>query len=166
MLNIVPLSEEHIDEIVKIETECFSNPWSEKSFRGFLENPAAVCYTATENKESQESQENKTEVAGYLFSYHIIDEIQILNVAVEKSRRNSKIATKLFDVIFDYAKNNKVTEFTLEVRQSNLAAIGLYKKLGFKIDGVRKNYYAKPKEDAVLMSLRDLRSFGDLNFGG
>jgi len=144
MIDIIPLCEDHIDEIAKIERESFGDPWSKNMFYDFIDNPLAVCFVAVED----------IEIAGYLIAYHITDEIQILNIAVKASKRHRKIATKLFDVIFEYAKAENVQEFTLEVRPSNAGAIGLYKKLGFKIDGVRKNYYMNPKEDAVLMSLK------------
>ena len=144
MLNIIPLSEEHTDSICEIENESFGDPWSRQFFLDLFDNPFALCYTAIIN----------AEVVGYLIAYQVIDEIQILNVAVKKSERGKKIATKLFDTIFDSAGTEKIKEFTLEVRPSNIGAISLYKKLGFEIDGVRKNYYQKPKEDAVLMSLK------------
>lgn len=146
MINIVPLCEEHIEEIAQIEIESFKNqdPWSKNMFAELLDNSLAVCFAAMEN----------IEVAGYLVAYHIFDEMQILNIAVKESKRHRKIATGLFDAVFHYAKSEKIKEFTLEVRPSNIAAINLYKKLGFEIDGVRKNYYANPKEDAVLMSLK------------
>ena len=144
MLNIIPLSEEHIDSICEIENESFSDPWKKQFFLDLLDSSLSVCFVAVAN----------TEIAGYLIAYHILDEIQILNIAVKKSERHKKIATKLFAFIFDYAKENNAEEFTLEVRQSNIGAIALYKKLGFKIDGMRKNYYTHPKEDAILMSLR------------
>jgi len=113
-------------------------------FIDLLNNDLAVCIAAAEN----------TEVAGYLIAYHILDEIQILNIAVKKSMRHRKIATKLFNVIFEYAENENAGKFTLEVRPSNTGAIALYKNLGFEIDGARKNYYKNPKEDALLMSLK------------
>ncbi|MCL1859318.1 MAG: ribosomal protein S18-alanine N-acetyltransferase [Oscillospiraceae bacterium] len=144
MIRIIPLAEEYIDKIVKIERESFGDPWSKKLFVDLIDNPLAVCFVAVED----------AEVAGYLIAYQIIDEIQILNIAVKESKRNGKIATELFNVIFEYAKIESVKEFTLEVRQSNIGAIALYKKLGFKIDGMRKNYYKNPKEDAILMSLK------------
>jgi len=145
MANIIPLSIEHIDGICKIENESFSDPWSRRMFLELIDNPLAVCYVA---------MDEDAEVAGYLIAYCILDEIQILNIAVKESKRHKKIATELFGVILKYAKSEKIKEFYLEVRPSNTGAIALYKKLGFKIDGVRKNYYIKPKEDALLMSLR------------
>ena len=144
MVNIVPLTEEHIDDIVKIESESFGDPWSRKMFKDLLGLSYAVNFVAIEN----------SKVAGYLIVYDIKTEIQIMNIAVKKSERHRKIATKLFDAIFDYAKAKNIREFTLEVRPSNTGAINLYKKLGFIIDGVRKNYYKNPQEDALLMSLK------------
>jgi ribosomal-protein-alanine N-acetyltransferase len=144
MVNIVPLTKEHINAIVKIEKESFGDPWSRKLFDDLLVSNYSVSFVAVED----------AEIAGYLITYHVLSEIQILNIAVKESKRNRKIATKLFDVIFDYAKSESIEEFTLEVRPSNSSAITFYKKLGFEIDGVRKNYYKNPKEDAILMGLR------------
>ena len=143
-LEILRLCEAHIDDICEIETESFGDPWSRQFFLDLLDNYYTVAFAAVENGE----------VAGYLIAYHIRAEIQILNIAVKKNMRNKKIATRLFGVIFDYAEAESAGEFTLEVRPSNTGAAALYKKLGFKIDGARKNYYKNPKEDAVLMSLR------------
>jgi ribosomal-protein-alanine N-acetyltransferase len=142
MLNIIPLQKEHIDSVCEIENESFGDPWKKRFFLDVLENPFSVCFAA----------EDGAEVAGYLISYHIRDEIQILNVAVKKSMRKKNIATTLFGAVFDYAEAERAERFTLEVRQSNDCALALYKKLGFTVDGIRKNYYKNPKEDAVLMS--------------
>ena len=144
MVNIVPLSEEHIDEIAKIERESFGDPWSRQMFVELLDLDYAICFVAIENNE----------VAGYLIAYDVVFEMEIMNIAVKKSKRNMKIASKLFDAVFEYAKSANIEKFTLEVRPSNMSAIALYKKLGFKIVGVRKNYYVNPNEDAILMSLK------------
>jgi len=146
MINIVPLSKGHIDGIYEIELESFGDPWSRQFFLELFDNPFSVCYVA----------ESPAGVAGYLIAHHMLDEIEIYNIAVKPSERHKKIATMLFGAIFDYAGAEKAERFTLEVRPSNAAAIALYKKLGFKTDGARKNYYKNPKEDAVLMSLKIL----------
>jgi len=155
-IQIISLSEEHIDSICEIENESFGDPWNRQFFLELLDNYFAVCFVAIEQTPGGVAATpfQKGAVAGYLIAYHVTDEIQILNIAVKKSMRNKKIATELFDVIFNYAKSENAVEFTLEVRPSNISAISLYKKLGFKIDGVRKNYYRNPLEDAILMSLR------------
>ena len=148
---IMPLKKEYIDEVFKIEKESFSDPWSKNIFHSLLDYPFAVSLIAVE---MSGSADNTGEVVGYFIFYDIFPECQILNVAVKESRRNRKIATRLFYAVFEYAKSANLTEFYLEVRQSNEKAVALYKKFGFKIDGVRKDYYKNPKEDAILMSLK------------
>ncbi|MCL2774252.1 MAG: ribosomal protein S18-alanine N-acetyltransferase [Oscillospiraceae bacterium] len=148
---IVPLTKEHIAEVCKIEKECFSDPWSKNMFCDLLNIPFAVNLAAVE---ISGNTANAEKVVGYFIFYDIFPECQILNVAVKESKRNMKIATRLFSAVFDYAKEANLSEFYLEVRPSNEKAIALYKKFGFKIDGVRKNYYKRPKEDAILMSLK------------
>ena len=142
------MQKEDIGEVCKIEKECFSDPWSKNIFAELFKNPLAVNLAAVEINNST------AEIVGYFIFYNMFPECQIMNVAVKKSKRNKKIATKLFHAVFEYAKSENLTEFYLEVRESNAQAIALYKKFGFKIDGVRKNYYKHPKEDAVLMSLK------------
>jgi len=154
MISVIPLCKEHIDGICEIEAESFGDPWSRQIFLDLIENPITIAFAAVERGALEVPKINGSNIAGYLITYRIGSEIQILNIAVKKSERNKKIATKLFGVILDYAKSKKIGEFTLEVRQSNTAAAALYKKLGFKTDGVRKNYYTNPKEDAILMSLK------------
>ena len=143
MAEIVSFTREHIDSICEIETESFSDPWSRRSFFELLDSPFALGFTAIED----------AEVAGYLIAHHISPEIEILNIAVKKSKRRKKIATELFLTLFEYAKSEKAEKLTLELRASNRSAFALYKKLGFALDGFRKNYYANPKEDALLMSV-------------
>ena len=144
MLSIIPLQKEHIDSICEIENESFGDPWKKRFFLDLFDHPFSVCFAA----------EDGSGIAGYLIAYHVSDEIQILNVAVKKSMRKKNIATTLFGAVFDYAEAEGAERFTLEVRQSNDCALALYIKLGFTVDGIRKNYYKKPSEDAVLMSAR------------
>lgn len=140
MCAIVKLSPEHLPSILAIERESFSDAWSENMFRELLENPLTHGFTA----------ENNGEILGFILFYLLPPEMQILNVAVRKSARKQKLGSLLLKSAINYADINLVT---LEVRASNQPAINLYKKFGFKIDGVRKNYYERPKENAVLMSL-------------
>ena len=150
---IMPLKTEHINEVCAIEKECFTDPWTRNIFLELLDYPVAVNLVAAEVNNNN-NVNNIEEIVGYCVFYHVLDECQIMNIAVKESKRNRKIATKLLLAVFAYAKAENITAFTLEVRQSNDKAIALYKKFGFKNDGVRKNYYKHPKEDAFLMSLR------------
>ena len=75
-------------------------------------------------------------------------------MAVKKDSRGRGIGNLLLAKLIDYGKSDKRKRFLLEVRCGNKAAISLYKKLGFKEDGIRPNFYDEPKEDALLMSLK------------
>ena len=138
--NIIPVSPGHLAEILCIERESFADAWSEAMFIELLVNPLAHGFAA----------ELGGEILGYIMVYIIPPEIQILNIAVKKSARNKKIGSLLLKSVLEQPD---ISWVTLEVRESNIPAINLYKKFGFQIDGIRKNYYRKPKENAVLMSL-------------
>ena len=147
---IIPLKKENINEVCAIEKECFTDPWSQNVFIEVFGSPIAVKWAAVEADETT----NEIEIVGYCIFYPIWDECEIMNIAVKKSKRHRKIATKLFFAVLEYAKIENICRIILEVRQSNDEAIALYKKFGFEVDGVRKNYYKNPKEDAILMSLK------------
>ncbi|MCL2813080.1 MAG: ribosomal protein S18-alanine N-acetyltransferase [Oscillospiraceae bacterium] len=144
MAEITAFRPEHIDAVFEIETESFGDPWSRRSFGEILNSPSAAGFIALEG----------CGAAGYLIMLCIPPEIEILNIAVKKSLRRKKIATGLFGAALEYAKSQKAERLFLEVRKSNEGALKLYQKLGFQTVGTRKNYYANPREDALLMSLR------------
>lgn len=79
------------------------------------------------------------------------DEADISNVCVSSEYRERKIAYSMLEFSIDYMKKEGVEHFTLEVRQGNSKALGLYQKLGFESAGVRPDFYSNPTEDAVIM---------------
>lgn len=89
---------------------------------------------------------------GYLVSWHVVDELHVLNVAVVPEFRRQGIARALMEEAFAFARTNEVRQVFLEVRKSNDAAIQLYRKLGFSAMNVRKKYYSDD-EDAIEMVL-------------
>jgi ribosomal-protein-alanine N-acetyltransferase len=93
-------------------------------------------------------------VAGYCGFWGILDEGYIYNVAVKKEFRRRHIGYLMLKTLLDDSAGRGITSFTLEVRYSNAAAIKLYEALGFVRAGVRKDFYTKPKEDAVIMWLK------------
>ncbi len=135
------MTQEDIDEIIKIEKEIFSNPWSKKMFQNELENPFGGAYVITNNKS----------ILGYITYWEIIDEIYITNIGVKKELQKKGLGGKLINLIFNKAKEGKFSSILLEVRKSNKNAINFYLKHGFKKIGERKYYYDKPKEDAIIM---------------
>lgn len=142
MIHILKMTTEHIKDVHKIEEDCFSIPWSEKSFYDELtKNKMAIYIVAQENDE----------IVGYGGMWHVINEGHITNVAVKKEHRNKGIGTKIINSLIDIAKEKEMIGITLEVRVSNDKAKSLYKKSGFIIEGIRKEYYDDNKEDAIVM---------------
>ncbi|MBE6704208.1 MAG: ribosomal-protein-alanine N-acetyltransferase [Ruminococcaceae bacterium] len=135
----------HIDGMEVIENLCFSEPWSRRSLEELLDCEYAVYFVAKD--------EESGTVAGYAGMYVSLDVGNINNVGVLPQFRRCGIGKRLMNELCSYCKNNSITLLTLEVRESNLPAIGLYESLGFENVGVRKNYYKKPSENGVLYNL-------------
>lgn len=136
------MTTEHIKDVHKIEEDCFYIPWSEKSFYDELtKNKMAIYIVAKENNE----------IIGYGGMWHVINEGHITNIAVKNEYRRKGIGSKIIDELINIAKEKEMIGITLEVRTSNNIAQNLYKKKGFIIEGIRKEYYDDNKEDAILM---------------
>ena len=131
----------HVAQIAQLEKICFSDPWSEKSIASELENKLAFWLVATEGET----------VAGYIGSQTVMDETDMMNVAVHPDFRRKGIAEALITVLVENLKRMGSHCLTLEVRASNAPAIALYEKLGFSEIGRRKNYYRNPREDALIL---------------
>ena len=93
------------------------------------------------------------EVVGYIVFWQIRDDVQINNIAVHPDCRGLGLGEALMRYAIAKSREAGAAFMTLEVRQSNTAALTLYKKLGFEVMGTRKNYYTKPDEDAYVMAL-------------
>jgi ribosomal-protein-alanine N-acetyltransferase len=141
-LKVREAQESDLFEIMSIAQDSFTIPWSLKSFSEELNNPQSILAVAEVNGE----------ITGYIIARSVLDEAEILSIAVKSSFRKQGIAANLVTYILEKLKN-KVKTCYLEVRVSNLPAINLYKKFGFKICNLRKNYYLLPKEDALIMKL-------------
>ncbi len=139
---ILPFSKEHISQVAQLERECFSLPWSEKSLSEELNNPNAHFLVATENDT----------VTGYVGIIDICGECSITNIAVFKNYRHKGVASALLKKAIADAVNRNSIFITLEVRESNISAVNLYKKFDFEVVGRRKNFYSRPTEDAILMT--------------
>ncbi len=132
---------EDLNEVCRIERESFSQPWSEKGFLDSM-NQKNTCYLTA-------LQDGR--VAGYCGMLQVMEEADITNVAVDASFRGRGIGFAMLQELMRIGKEHGVEAFTLEVRQSNLTAISLYGRLGFENCGIRKNFYEKPTEHAVIM---------------
>lgn len=133
----------HVLGIHRIESECFSEPWSEQSIISQLPDANHVFLVALDGEN----------VVGYVGMMNVLDEGYISNVAVTSAYRRQKIADALILELMKRAEALDLSFVTLEVRESNEPAKALYAKHGFEIVGVRKGYYSKPKENAALMTV-------------
>jgi ribosomal-protein-alanine N-acetyltransferase len=138
------LQEHDIPQILKVERMSFSSPWSEAAFYQELRKYYALSKVAV----------LQDKIIGYICVNLIFDEGHILNLAVHSDFRRQGIATRLMEEILKTSGGKSCSAFYLEVRGSNTEARTFYERLGFKIAGVRKNYYVSPVEDASLMVLR------------
>lgn len=135
---------EDTKEIFAIEMECFSVPWSLDSIEAELLNEDKKLYYVIEDANG---------VVGYAGAWLVYDEGQITNIAIRPSARRQGFGAKLTSALIEECFKRGMHEIFLEVRISNLSALSLYRKLGFTVKGMRKNYYSEPKEDAYIMSL-------------
>ena len=131
----------HVAQIAALEEICFSDPWSERSIASELDNKLAFWLVATEGET----------VAGYIGSQTVMEETDMMNVAVHPDFRRQGIAEALVSGLVEHLKAMGSHCLTLEVRASNAPAIALYEKLGFSEIGRRKNYYRNPREDALIL---------------
>lgn len=143
-MNIRQMTEEDLDEVCEIETETFSEPWTREDFSNSIKNSNNRYLVA----------EEQGYIAGYCGYWGIVGEGYIYNVAVRKEYRRRQIGLTMLQELIQQASQMEISSLTLEVRYSNDAAIKLYERLGFVNSGVRKDFYSKPKEDAVIMWLR------------
>ena len=142
-IEISPLSEKTAPCVAKLEQELFSCPFSEADLMSYVSNEGWRLFVATQNER----------VLGYVSLVCVLDELSIANIATEPQSRRMGVASRLMEHIICFAKENGFTKIFLEVRESNVGAIALYKKFGFLPVGVSKNHYSQPRENAVLMNL-------------
>ncbi len=143
-IRIVPMTEDHLDALERLEKICFSRPWSRRMLAEELENACAAFLVAEDAMTG--------EVLGYAGLLVMADEGYITNVAVFPEARRGGVAAQIIEVFMNFAKGNHLAFLTLEVRPTNTAAIALYQSFGFEEVGRRKNYYDLPKEDALILT--------------
>jgi len=142
---IRPAGERDLVKILRIEKECFTDPWSINVFRGAMSEPHTSVFVLVDDSE---------EIAGYSVSDVVLDEGALDNLAVTAEKRGQGAGAMLLQNVLEDARNKGVKRFFLEVRESNEKALKLYEKAGFTRLSVRKAYYQDPVEDAIVMELR------------
>lgn len=149
-LNTRVMEIEDIEQVLKIEKKSFPIPWSEYAFYcEILENPLADYLVLVDQKESNR-------ILGYAGMWIILDEAHITNIAIDPEHRGQRWGEFLLFSLIDFALKKGVLALTLEVRISNLSALKLYERVGFKKEGLRRAYYEDNNEDAFIMWKRIL----------
>ncbi|HPW17741.1 MAG TPA: ribosomal protein S18-alanine N-acetyltransferase [Candidatus Aminicenantes bacterium] len=129
-----------------IETRSFSNPWSDNTFRGEIQNTAVSFPLVVLRRPGDE-------VVAYIVYWHIRGDVQVNNIAVRPDCRGLGLGEAMMRFAIAKVRAAGAEFMTLEVRPSNAPAVALYRKLGFEVLGRRKNYYSGPDEDAFVMGL-------------
>jgi ribosomal-protein-alanine N-acetyltransferase len=141
---IRPAAQSDLDRICALEQACSQNPWTRDGVASGLSSQDSIFLAA-------ENQENR--VIGFACSSLVLDELHILEVAVDQCCRNAGVGALLINQLIKAAAAKNARRAYLEVRRSNRAAIRLYEKCGFSEEAVRTGYYGDG-EDAVFMSIR------------
>lgn len=140
-IRILPMTREDAAGAAGVERICFAEPWSEASYRATLLLPYAHYFKAVEGER----------MVGTIGLQVIGGDGEISNVAVLPQYRRRGIAHRLMEEVLLAGESLVTGDYTLEVREGNTAARALYDSFGFVTEGVRKNYYSKPCEDALIM---------------
>ena len=134
---------EDIPAIAVLEQLCFSVPWSEKALGETIASPHARLFCAVLDGT----------VIAYGGCYLLGDDADITNIATHPDFRRRGAAAAVLQALTACAEEAGMQAIHLEVRASNAPAIALYEHFGFSVDGIRKNYYKNPTENAILMTL-------------
>lgn len=145
-MTIRPLLDGDLDSVIEVETASFVEPWSRALFAEEIAQPTRRYITATD----------AGSVLGYGGIMLVGEDAHVVTLAVEPEHREKGLASRLLMALIDIARANGARHLTLEVRESNKAALELYRKFGFEPAGIRKGYYAT--EDAVVMWAVDIDS--------
>lgn len=143
-ISITPMTVEHLPQVLAIERDVFSAPWSNEVFLHELQGiDVSRAFVAL----------SPDRVVGYMIAWFINEEIHLINIAVAATNRRKGIGSLLMLYLIDCALEEERKLITLEVRASNITAVSLYRSLNFEYLGIRERYYSDNKEDAILMVL-------------
>ena len=141
MVTIERMLREHLPEVATIEGMSFSMPWSAESLELMLTDRASALVALEDGR-----------VLGYVGMMCVLDEGQIINVAVHPDARRRGVGRSLMQAAEAYAKERGIVFLSLEVRESNIAARSMYSSLGWEEQGIRKGFYSHPVENACVMT--------------
>jgi ribosomal-protein-alanine N-acetyltransferase len=152
MLNmrLLPMAVADLDEVCEIEQKSHLSPWSYGNFNDSL----ISGYWAYSLRKLAELDHQRDELMAYCILMPGVDELNLLNITVSSEYRRQGLAKKMLLIMEDLARERNLSKIFLEVRMSNVPAVGLYQELGYSEIGFRKEYYPVHeghREDAKVM---------------
>jgi ribosomal-protein-alanine N-acetyltransferase len=138
---LVPATD--LDQVLAIEQDSFTNPWTEGMYRAELKNEGVCFFFVAKDQDRR--------VVGFCAFWHIVDEVHINNLAVAPGLRRQGIGSALLERVLREGAAMHATRATLEVRASNVPARRLYEHFGFTVAGIRRAYYSHPTEGALVL---------------
>ncbi|MEP7067499.1 MAG: ribosomal protein S18-alanine N-acetyltransferase [Gemmatimonadota bacterium] len=142
-IRLRPARDTDVDAVLAIEHASFGDPWNRMAFVDLIDDPRVAFLIADESGE----------VRGYVVAWFVLDEGEIGNLAVARDARRHGVGARLLDAAIAAVRKAEVEMLYLEVRDSNAAARALYASRGFVEVGRRRDYYRRPKEDALVLRL-------------
>lgn len=142
MLIVRNMVETDLDAIAELEAATFTDPWTLKSIYNTFCQKQAFIVTA----------ENDGKAVGYCIVYFVPDEGEIARIAVDALCRRQGVGRKILEQVSQICRDKGIARLMLDVRESNESARNFYLNYGFQEDGMRRNFYDMPKENAILMS--------------
>lgn len=137
-----PARESDVSGVSRVENSSFADPWSEADFKSVMSAPQAIFLVAADSEDR---------IAGYVLVMTVLEEAEVLNIAVDPASRGASLGGRLLDAGIAEARNRGAHEIFLEVRESNEAALALYRSRGFEAIARRNKYYRTPVEDALVL---------------
>ncbi len=143
MWEIKGLEETDLPRIADLELAIFPDAWSLPALQESLRQKSRTWFGGIWLEGL---------LIGYVIFYYVLDEGEIARIAVDPAYRRKGAAARLLHAVEDFCEEKGIDRLMLEVRKSNVPAISFYREYGFAEDGIRKDFYKDPVEDAVLMS--------------
>ena len=143
-----------VPALVALERRSFSHPWSESNFREAVSNPTRVSSLVLRRPFPKGACDRG--LVAYCVCQVVVDELHILDLVVAPEERRRGLARWLLEFVLDRAARQGADRAFLEVRRSNAMALELYRSLGFRVIGERREYYREPAEDALVLGKEGL----------
>ena len=147
------VSEEDLASLLSLERESYTHPWTPRHFRDALAATGALCVVL---RTRPSGDHEDASIVAYCIAQIVVDELHVHNLLVRPEERSRRVGRRLLRIILEVAAGRGARVALLEVRQSNWPALQLYRSLGFEAVALRRDYYERPREDAVVLRKGDL----------